>query len=193
MPVTGSCRYSFSSILVEEPEYMALERRTQTILGRERRIVLRKYVVAVTVALAALPACSDLGPEEEDLLAEIVEHRRTWESVRPPSYAYTLERQCFCVEEARGPVRVRVTSGSVTERTYVTGGGKVAVDLIGLFPSVEGLFDLLEQAVRQGAREVRITWDHELGVPREAWIDYDVRIADEEQGFRVVELPRPSS
>jgi hypothetical protein len=53
---------------------------------------------------------------------------------------------------------------------------------------VDGLFDLLEDAVERRAEEMRVSWDPARRYPTRVWIDYDDRVADEELGFTAAEL-----
>lgn len=151
----------------------------------------RIVTLALALSLVAAGGCADLGPGGDDLAGEIAENRRKWEAAAPQSYVFDLERLCFCGEEARGPVRIRVTSGVPTAWAYVQGGGEVAADLRPFFPGVEGLFDVLEEAVRENAHQIQVTWDPQTGAPLDLWIDYRVEVADEEQGYRIVAIPRP--
>lgn len=145
-----------------------------------------------TLALAVtLAACADLGPGDDDLRREIAANRAIWEALRPPIYVYEVERLCFCGETGRGPVRVRVASGQVQDRVYTSDGAPVSTELEPYFPGVEGLFDVLEDAVGQGAHQIQVTWDPETGIPLDFWIDYEANVADEEQGYRVVTAPHP--
>lgn len=138
-----------------------------------------------------LCACADLGPTGEGLRAEIAAHRALWEERRPSAYVYEVERVCFCPIEARGPVRVRVRGTQVFDRAYVATGSPVGDGFELFFPGVDGLFDVLEDAVTRDADQVRVEWDPQSGAPLDLWIDYDRAIADEEQGFRIVAEPRP--
>ena len=86
--------------------------------------------------------------------------------------------------------RVLVVDGAnVVSRTYTDGGEPVDSSLAGLFPAVDGLFDLLDDAVARGAVQVSVTWATEGGLPLDAFIDYAANVADEEQGFRIVGVP----
>lgn len=153
---------------------------------------MRRFVHLLLAATAlAAPGCGDLGPDSGDLRDEVARHRSRWEAGRPADYAYVLERLCFCGEEARGPVRLRVDGPDVLSRVYVTGGGSVSEDLAPWFPAVDGLFDVIDDALDRDAHQIQVTWDDETGLPMELWIDYEVNIADEEQGYRIVEVPAP--
>lgn len=152
-----------------------------------------RTVVSLLALAGTLAACADLGPGDEDLRAEIAANRRTWEAKRPPAYVCEVERLCFCGEDGRGPVRVRVVSGGVQARAYTASGAAVPSQLEAYFPGVEGLFDILEDAVERDAHQIQVTWDPESGIPMDFWIDYQANLADEEQGYRVVAAPQPLS
>ena len=100
-----------------------------------------------------------------------------------------LERGCFCLEVARGPVKVTVQDGVVEGRAYVSSDTAVDPELEDLFPAVIGLFDLIEQAIEAAAFRIEVTYDPATGLPLDVFIDYDQQLADDELGFSVVELP----
>ena len=140
--------------------------------------------------LLAAASCSDQGPPpgvDEEIVANYV----LWQATRPASYRYTVERQCFCSEEWRGPVVVEVVGDQVVARSYAGTGAPVPTDAAEVFPSVDGLYRILEDAVQAGAHQIQVTWDSATGLPLSFWIDYEERVADEEQGYQIVALPTP--
>jgi hypothetical protein len=143
-----------------------------------------RYVL-LTVACASLGSC-DLGFGIRTL-TDLEQAQRRWEGSRPESHVFAIERLCFCPVGYRGPVRVRVHADVVVERTYVDTGQPVPASYAEAFPSVDGLFEVLIEAYRDDADEVRVTYDPQSGVPLDFWIDYMEMAADEELGFRVTE------
>lgn len=150
----------------------------------------RARTLLAALGLLVIPGCDDLAPGAGGLAGEIAEHRALWEKARPAAYVYQVERVCFCAPDGRGPVRVHVLGTEPLQRFYTSTGAPVGEHLKPVFPSVDGLFDLLEDAVAGGAFQVQITWDPATGIPLDFWVDYDRNVADEEQGYRVVALPR---
>jgi hypothetical protein len=141
-------------------------------------------LAAVLVVLGS--ACRDLGPNSSDLLDDILLHRSIWESRRPAAYGVELERFCTgCTAEERGPVRLRVEGTTVMERHYTASGDPVPGSLVSVFPSVEGLFDLLEDAARRDIWYMNISWDSELSYPRDLYVDYDSNRTGDEVSYRV--------
>ena len=144
------------------------------------------------VATLVAAACSDAGTGPGDLRLEIATHRALWEASRPERYTYALKRLCFCAVEAIGPVRVVVSGDSVISRTYVEGGDTVGPNEVDLFPGVDGLFRVLDDAIASGAADIRVTWDDRLGYPTEISIDYLAMAVDDELGLVITELPASS-
>lgn len=140
----------------------------------------------MVAACALLAGCGDLGFDVRSL-TDLGRARAKWERTRPDSYVYAVRRSCFCPIEYLGPVRVSVQGDSVVEREYVDSGDPVPSMFAGGFPSVDGLFDILEEAYGGNADDVRVTYDPVTGVPVEFFIDYLEMAADEELGMRVTE------
>ena len=146
---------------------------------------MSKYVLAIVICMG-LGGCGDMGFDLRTL-TDLERAQRQWERSRPDSYVYAIERLCFCPVEYRGPVRVRVQADVVVDRTYVDTGQPVPTAYADGFPGVDGLFAILLRAFDEDAHEVRVTYDPDLGVPTDFWIDYEEMAADEELGMRVTE------
>ncbi|MBT5773744.1 MAG: hypothetical protein HOH95_05130, partial [Dehalococcoidia bacterium] len=68
-----------------------------------------------------------------------------------------------------------------------TGPPRSTVALVGR-QTIDGLFNLIEEAIDQRAAAINVTYHPTLGYPLDAYIDYDLRIADEELGFTIHQL-----
>lgn len=145
------------------------------------------FKIAAGLACAALASCDPQGPGVV-LLDELARNRARWAEVEPPEYSYGVERLCFCGFAATS-VRVTVADGVVTDRTFVESGEPVPEQIADLFPSVDGLFEVLLDAIERNVHSIAVTYDPDAGVPLDIAIDYEANVADEELGFRVTELP----
>jgi hypothetical protein len=147
--------------------------------------------LAAAAALLALfgSGCQDMGPGDAGLLDDIALHRALWASKRPSAYVYELQRICECTVDAQGPVRIRVQGTTVVERSYTASGVPVASGLAGVFPSMEGLFDLLEEAAKKDPWYMNMNWDPELGYPRDLYVDLKSNVMNDEISYRVVTAP----
>ena len=81
--------------------------------------LVRPFSALAVGVLWSLAGCTILGldanQDDEDSLRSA---RERWRQQRPTEYSYTLERLCFCGQEAVGPVRIVVRGDSVLSRTY---------------------------------------------------------------------------
>jgi len=77
----------------------------------------------------------------------------------------TISNSCECLPGTSGPVVVTVRNGVVTSRRYVGTGAAVAASFAGAFPAVEGLFALVDAAVRSGTRPLDVRYHATFGYP----------------------------
>jgi hypothetical protein len=133
-----------------------------------------------------LSACDAVGPDdvwevERDRLERNAE---LWSSTQPAHYAFFLERLCFCGTEVTARVRIDVLNGAVVSRTYAD-GRPVPSQWQDLFPTMEGVFQILREALDREAFEFEAQYDPDRGYPRTAAIDYVENAVDEELGLRL--------
>ena len=118
-----------------------------------------------TIALASLvllAACGSGSTAPADSLAAA---RARWARNAPAAYSYTIQRSCECTAEMTGPVAVVVRGGVVESRQYVSSGASVAPQYASIFPAVEGLFTIIDDAIRNGTRPLTTQYDPILGYP----------------------------
>lgn len=125
-----------------------------------RSLTCRFASLAVVFVLSAGACRSATAPE-----LDVVAARARWTSLAPAAYAITIVRDCECLPEMSGPVTIVVRNGIVESRYYVQSGATVANTYAALFPTVTGLFSLLEAAVRDGTLPLRAQFDPALGYP----------------------------
>lgn len=138
------------------------------------------------VFLLVLVGCSEIGPPQEirpvptePLTAEtLVDARATWDALNADDYSFALQRACFCDPDWLGPFEVHVEAGEVVSVTR--GGERVPTDRA---LTIDGLLDLLQDALDRDAESIGAAFDPTTGAPLTLFIDYDIRVADEEVGF----------
>ena len=144
----------------------------------------------MAAVLMVLGACGDdlTGPARS---ADLERARQRWRAARPAEYAYTLRRSCFCGPEVTRPVQITVRNGTVVELRYADTGVLVDARWTPLFPSIDGLFTIIDDAIARRAERLDLTFDLTLGYPVEIDIDYSTRIADEEITYTVMGIRLP--
>lgn len=111
--------------------------------------------------------------------------RATWEEAEIANYTYDLYEPGWIPSQP--PTRITVQNGVVTAvaaiRPYPIVGQPQSVA-----PTIDALFDDIEDHLRRGGIDVRVTWDDTLGLPLAASFD----IEGESHGFLVKEFqPTP--
>jgi hypothetical protein len=138
-----------------------------------------RRLVAMAALVPALSACVIVtGPDDDD--DDLDRNRRRWETSFVDHYDYTVRRHCYCGFEITEPVRVYVRFGQVVDLRYVSDGAPVPYAYAHLFPSIDGLFDIVDHAVHGGADDVDVRYDASLGFPRQIDIDYRRNAQDDE-------------
>jgi hypothetical protein len=141
---------------------------------------------AVALAVAALEGCGLFGsPRQEELQRDLNRNRRHWEAQGVDDYRYVARRGCYCPSEVTSPVIVQVRNGEVVSLVYEESGEAVEVTYSGLWLPLEGVFDIVQEALDREAVDVTVHYDPEYGFPREVGVDYSENIADEEIGYTV--------
>ena len=116
---------------------------------------------------------------------EVQSAHAKWLTNQPVAYAFTMQRICFCAPVVTRPVVVSVRNGVVESRTYEDTGADVSNELAQLFPAIDGLFAIVDDAVARKADSISADYDQTLGFPVRVAIDYVKLVADEELTFTV--------
>lgn len=150
---------------------------------RPRLAPLLRTVGQAALGVGVLAACGD-PTAATDLFAA----RRRWSTAEPPAYRFTLQLGCFCGSEATRPVVVAVRAGRVQSRTYLDTGAPVDARLEEAFPTIEGLFAVIDDALERDADHVAAEYSARRGYPTRISIDYESGTADDELTYTVRDL-----
>ena len=136
----------------------------------------------------AVVSCTSSIPEE------LTTSEKLWKDQGLRNYDFTLERQCFCPEDWRGPVNIQVRNGATVFVTYVSSGAAVTEGKFDNADTIDKLFTMLKNAYvgkgdfEQKADTINVTYNAQMGYPSTFFIDVSQTMADEEQGYTVTNL-----
>jgi hypothetical protein len=140
------------------------------------------FVVGTTMAVTA---CSDtLGVTS----AAVESHRARWEAAGLAAYLYEYQKQCECRPETLRPARIEVQAGSVTRVTYLDNAQTLESPPADSFPTIDDLFDHIDEAARMDVASLVVTYDATFGYPTLISVDYRRDIADDEIIIRASNL-----
>ncbi|HEX6927131.1 MAG TPA: DUF6174 domain-containing protein [Longimicrobiaceae bacterium] len=151
-----------------------------------------KHVLLIASAVAVLVVTTGCGlsatKNEDAARQELARHRSLWQSQKLQNYRYVGRRTCFCPREVVDPVVVEVRGDSVASATYQQTGEPAAARYAGLWPTLEGVFGIVEEALERDAASVQVEYDAERGYPRSITIDYVEGAVDDELRYTVEEF-----
>jgi hypothetical protein len=128
---------------------------------RFRSISSPALTLMAAVLLSGAACNSGSTAPADDLSAA----RTRWSRSAPAAYSYTIRRSCECLPESSGPVIVTVRNGVVESRQYTPSGAAVAAQYAEIFPAVEGLFAIIDGAIRNGTKPLTVDYHPTLGYP----------------------------
>ncbi len=156
---------------------------TDVRIDYDTRMADEEYTFTASAYTAGAPVPDGESDALEKAQAELDRYRALWSSKSVEAYSFVLTPICFCPEDFVVPVTIRVKGEAVASVTFVKTGRAPEHDGFGRYVTIDQLFDVIQEAIEDGASEVAVTYDPEFGYPTEARIDYDTRMADEEYMF----------
>lgn len=156
------------------------------LINSSYRMPAMKISVALLLALfaTACSGCNGDSPEQAALTAAI----STWNADEPSHYLFVSTRSCECSPGASMPMLIEVQDGDIVSAVYQTDQEPVPPEFASSLHTVDSLFDVIQDAIDEGAYSVNVDYDSQRGHPTLISIDYDQQIADEEFFLRVSEL-----
>ena len=133
---------------------------------------MSRSVLRLTLVAALITGCR----EPTNTGAQLTAALDRWERRGAGSYSVTVARYCECLPEWTGPVVVTVDAGIVS-RHYERTGEPVPEQHAGYFPTIEGLFAIIEEA-RRDRRQLVVRYDRTYGYPRRIDIDPELQPVD---------------
>ena len=153
--------------------------------GRYARRVAALAWVGNTEVELEIPGFEDvyLVRDIDSQQAHLFRNRGRWERAGLVNYDFTGAWVCaHCDASFVATAAVSVRDGAVTSVTSAEPGIGV-IPVPDRFVPVAGLFDLLQDAVDQGAAGIDVNYDERYAYPTAFFINYDEDVDDEERGF----------
>jgi len=144
---------------------------------------MRLTKLARLALLAFAVSCSDaLSPDGRQIRDFENAHRR-WQARDLHTYAFTLQRSCFCVNV--NPLYVVVLNDRVGGVFDLNAGHYVDVQL---GETIDDLFTFIQSAIAHHASVIRAEYDPVSGFPTQVDYDGSSMAADDELSLRVSDV-----
>jgi hypothetical protein len=132
------------------------------------------------------PLVGSCSSEQDKRLDDLAAARSQWIADAPSAYDFTYLRSCFCPDVF--PARVYVDAGAVILVENVQTSDPLPADRNDDFPTIDQLFNELDELIRLDPFELEIRFDTELGYPTYVRVDIEERMVDEEFSYTVDDL-----
>ena len=117
--------------------------------------------------------------------ASITQARDAWQARQLHNYQFVWQQQCYCLADARQPIRVTVRNGEIVSATGL-GGAAVADDVRANVKTIDALYAFVEP-VQCDAADVRVE-GVSAGVPAHVYVDPKRGVADDEFDVTISEF-----
>lgn len=151
-------------------------------LSSDRALRLSALALIVPL-LASCDGILDPGYNDEH---DLERARDRWYATSVYEYEVTVDRRCQCTYT--GPIRMLVRGGVPVAAVDRYSGAPVSLSVLRYYPSVEELFDLIDDALFGSTSDVDVSYDHSYGFPRVTYIDYDRFYTDDDLRFELREF-----
>lgn len=135
-------------------------------------------VAAMAGTAAVLAACGSSPLELSRSTLEV--QRGRWIAQGIEDYTFEYHQQCECAPAFSQPALVEVRGGRVVDVEYVGSGEGVDPEAVALFPTIDDLFERIDDAIHMEAASLVVSYDQALGYPKAIEIDYDMEVVDDE-------------
>jgi Family of unknown function (DUF6174) len=143
-------------------------------------------MIATLGALTLAAGCRD--SLSEPTASQLAAARAVWATNGYTSYQFTITMDCFC--GVNGPIRATVVDDSLVSATLVASGESINPQWVS---TVKDLFDFIDRGLTNHADVLRVTYDPNLGYPRQIVYDGSRAAADDEITYTVSDVASASS
>jgi uncharacterized protein DUF6174 len=137
-------------------------------------------LLAGLLAVGCQSPTGDSG-EPDSEIARLERNAALWHSQGVTSYRFEYRHVCFCPPPYTDPVTIVVRNGAIASVTYLGNGQPVPDAILPHYLTVDQLFALGRQALKQAA-STTLAYDPRMGYPTRLEVDWRREIADDE-GF----------
>jgi hypothetical protein len=145
-----------------------------------------KWRSGFLLCICLVPLVAACSSETDERLDDLAAARSQWIANAPAAYDFTYLRSCFCPDVI--PARVYVDAGVVALVVDTQTSVPLPADRNDDFPTVEQLFNELDQLIRREPFQLEVRYDPELGYPSFVSVDIEERMVDEEFSYTVEDL-----
>ena len=149
-------------------------------------LVRRPTSLALFLVVPLALGCDGIFDPSYNDERDLERARDRWFATNAYEYEVTIDRRCEC--QYTGAIRMLVRAGTPVAAVDRYSWTQVPLSVLRYYPSVEELFDLIDDAIFGRSADVDVSYDHSFGYPRVTYIDYDRFYTDDDITFEIREF-----
>jgi hypothetical protein len=115
-------------------------------------------------------------------------NRQLWRETGGIRYRMIERVRYFGLFDYPHLVAMEVRNGEIVLIRDVWTGAEVVNPPADVYRGVEGIFDLIEEAIDTHADRIAVQYEPHFGIPIDVWVDYDEDLYDEERGYELSDI-----
>lgn len=159
------------------PQVPAARNSRDPSAGHRVSHTMKMPIKTLLLLPTTIAACGILGP---NLDSELDRQRHEWDALGRNSYSLVYRRVCFCPLPSPNAVKIVVFEDLVVSVSSASTGEDVDGIKDGVWPTIDELFDFVEQAIDEDADELIVAYDQEFFFPTLISIDW-IRMAIDDE------------
>jgi hypothetical protein len=140
-------------------------------------------MIRLTILATLVAGCTSSSSEQ----AELLDARDRWNELGLGFYSFVWNHSCECIDAGRD-IDVEVVDNRIVSARYSNDQTQVPEQNLGGIQTVEEVFATIEDAIADGAFQLRVEYDAALSYPTLVSVDYDKQTADDEFIVRIENL-----
>lgn len=116
----------------------------------------------------------------DQIVTELQANKEKWNSQGISNYEIEMQKICFCPPDAVRLMIFEITDNEIKSVRYADSDERVDPSFYDNYNTLNGLFELAEEALEQNPEELSVIYDDEFGYIKQISIDYKFEIADDE-------------
>ena len=134
--------------------------------------------------LTGVLACSPLASEPDDLNLA----KTQWDKQTLINYDYSVTKSCYCQQEYRKPMRVKVRDGLVVSAIYSETQKPVPEKIVKSLRSIDQWFSYIDAGKAKGYEKLEVQYNKEKGFPSYIVADPHSQISDDNQEVKISDI-----
>jgi len=160
---------------------------TSILLDKEDLVADDEFRAKIT-SMEIIQDTTPTDPEQKDYTktqATLDSQKLVWASQNLATYDFDYKRECRCLPEIQRPKFISVVDNAIASALYSDDQSEVSANMISGCPTIDGLFEIIQDAITDENDEIVVTYNTPFGYPETIYLNPDKDIDDDEITLKI--------